>query len=382
MGGSVAINILLSSSLSLLWGLINSLQLVTHFPLTNVKYPTNAKTYFDIMFELGNFDLIPTDSLEEILSDEIGEADHSENFDPSEKLSDATIEAGYDSTNNMQGSLLNLIMGSVVVLVVIIVVILRIFCFKVECIKAFLSKIWRFFFWNFVIRTILETYLEMSLNNMIKLYALNTETWFETLGSGFSIAILGVMAVFPIFAPIFLKKKRDVLKEPEFISKYGALMQDLRTNSRPIHYYQTFFMLRRLIFAMMIVFASRYPWAQIQVTCMLCTFQLIFVGQFAPLIFRWMRWLETTNEFLVLQNTYFLFIYSSGFILKFEPQTVDLMVKDFDFQEDVGWAHVAHLGLLIFINMVVMLVASISGMIRKIKLFFLKCKQKKQLKEL
>lgn len=68
-------------------------------------------------------------------------------------------------------------------------------------------------------------------------------------------------------------------------------------------------------------------------TCLLCTFQVIYVGYFAPLILRWMRWLETTNEFLVLQNTYFLFMYSDAFILKFEPQTVDLMVKDTEYQE-------------------------------------------------
>ena len=64
LGSSFVVNILLAGSLSLLWGLINSLQLVTHFPLINVIFPTNAKTYFGVMFEIANFDLIPTDDLE------------------------------------------------------------------------------------------------------------------------------------------------------------------------------------------------------------------------------------------------------------------------------------------------------------------------------
>ena len=61
------INLLLAGSLSLLWGLINSLQLVTHFPLCNVIFPENAKMYYGIMYEIGNFDLIPTDDIEDYL---------------------------------------------------------------------------------------------------------------------------------------------------------------------------------------------------------------------------------------------------------------------------------------------------------------------------
>ena len=58
MGGSFAINVVLAGSLSLLWGLFNSLQLVTHFPLCNVKFPDNAITYFMMIFEIANFDLV------------------------------------------------------------------------------------------------------------------------------------------------------------------------------------------------------------------------------------------------------------------------------------------------------------------------------------
>ena len=78
MGSSFVLNLLLVASLSLLWGLINSLQLVTHFPLVNFIFPPNAKTYFGIMFEIGNFDIIPTEQIEVIINNEIGDADMSE----------------------------------------------------------------------------------------------------------------------------------------------------------------------------------------------------------------------------------------------------------------------------------------------------------------
>ena len=78
MGSSFVLNLLLVASLSLLWGLINSLQLVTHFPLVNFIFPPNAKTYFGIMFEIGNFDIIPTEQIEVIINNEIGDDDMSE----------------------------------------------------------------------------------------------------------------------------------------------------------------------------------------------------------------------------------------------------------------------------------------------------------------
>lgn len=50
--GSFAVNILLAGSLSLLWGLINALQLLTHFPFFNVIYPENAKMYYTALYDL------------------------------------------------------------------------------------------------------------------------------------------------------------------------------------------------------------------------------------------------------------------------------------------------------------------------------------------
>ena len=125
-------NILLAGSLSLLWGLINSLQLVTHFPLTNVIFPSNAKTYYGVMLEIASFDMIPTDFLEEVIDDEVGEADKSDDiFDASMTLSDSTIDAGYDSANAIMNSILNLIVFAVIVAIVLFILVLRVFCGRV-----------------------------------------------------------------------------------------------------------------------------------------------------------------------------------------------------------------------------------------------------------
>ena len=85
---------------------------------------------------------------------------------------------------------------------------------------------------------------------------------------------------------------------------------------------------------------------------------------------RWMNRLETVNEFLVLMGTYFLIVYSNGFLLKEDPKLKDIKVKDWDDQEFLGWFHVGHLGVLVSLNMAIMLVVQIASIIRSVKLSY------------
>ena len=50
---------LVQSSMSLIWGLINHLQILTYFPLINVAMPANAHMVFLIMVEIASFDFVP-----------------------------------------------------------------------------------------------------------------------------------------------------------------------------------------------------------------------------------------------------------------------------------------------------------------------------------
>ena len=60
------LNFLMSSSLSLLWGLINSQQIVVHTAMfSGLKFPANALAVIEFMISLATFDLIPTDALDD-----------------------------------------------------------------------------------------------------------------------------------------------------------------------------------------------------------------------------------------------------------------------------------------------------------------------------
>ena len=61
------INLLVSGSLNLLWGMINSLQILTHFPLINVLMPANSQMLFSVIVKIATFDVINVDPIMEWL---------------------------------------------------------------------------------------------------------------------------------------------------------------------------------------------------------------------------------------------------------------------------------------------------------------------------
>ena len=88
----------------------------------------------------------------------------------------------------------------------------------------------------------------------------------------------------------------------------------------------------------------------------------------------WFNKLEISNEFLVLSSTYFLFIYSDGFLLMDNPKypIISEKIKDSKTQFEVGYYHVGLLGILVALNLIVMITFQIAGILRKIKLCCLK----------
>ena len=62
IGGAI-VNLILSSSLSLLWGMVNTLQLIVHMPLINIGIPGNASYFLQILITIANFEILPSEYL-------------------------------------------------------------------------------------------------------------------------------------------------------------------------------------------------------------------------------------------------------------------------------------------------------------------------------
>ena len=70
------------SSLSHLWSMLNSQQMVVHMPMfEKLKFPANAMTVIEQMVKLATFDLIPTESIDDEIYDWPDEEPYSVNFE-------------------------------------------------------------------------------------------------------------------------------------------------------------------------------------------------------------------------------------------------------------------------------------------------------------
>ncbi len=105
MYGNLAINIAMSASLQMLWGMINVMQLIVKMPLMNVTFPANAVTFYTFISDIASFDLLPMDKINAKIFNFTAEQQKDTNFK----------EMGYQSDNIFEnlGSMVMYIIGFV-----------------------------------------------------------------------------------------------------------------------------------------------------------------------------------------------------------------------------------------------------------------------------
>jgi len=59
--GNFFTNVILSASLSKLWGMINALQIISQLPNFNLKMPANAEEFFIFINDISSFKVISFD---------------------------------------------------------------------------------------------------------------------------------------------------------------------------------------------------------------------------------------------------------------------------------------------------------------------------------
>ena len=93
-------------SLSMLWGLINGIQIIAFLMLFNIPIPANILIVDTVFYEIANFDLIEFDWVTDIIDNIFGELDNNKEV----FLSDNALENGYDRTNPIINLVLPLIL--------------------------------------------------------------------------------------------------------------------------------------------------------------------------------------------------------------------------------------------------------------------------------
>eukprot|EP00347_Sterkiella_histriomuscorum_P013267 403365371 len=79
--GNLALNIILSTSIQMVWGMINTLQIVVLASLFNITFPGNTIYFFQMVSQISSFQIIPTDQFVEYFFDFTETQPINDNFD-------------------------------------------------------------------------------------------------------------------------------------------------------------------------------------------------------------------------------------------------------------------------------------------------------------
>ena len=61
--GNYFLNLLMSTSMSVIWGLINTLQILIHLPVYSIPIPLNSKILFQQIIAIIKFQVLPTETI-------------------------------------------------------------------------------------------------------------------------------------------------------------------------------------------------------------------------------------------------------------------------------------------------------------------------------
>jgi len=228
---NIVLNLLLSGSLSTLWGLINSIQIIMHTFLFNLRLPQNAQVFCSKFMFIASFNLIPTDRI----------LDWMFNLSPSDPVTSNYSELGYNSLSLLHnlGTLFFLFAAHLLGLVLLPV------CKRH---KDYING-------GGFIRFFLEAFLQTSVSVAIG-FKHPLQTGSDSFQLGLGIWLTSLIVVVPAWLFSFLMVNRQELDEKTFKKQHGSLYEGVKVESAWQIAYWSEYMVRRLGLTLLIAFVD------------------------------------------------------------------------------------------------------------------------------
>jgi len=131
--------------------------------------------------------------------------------------------------------------------------------------------------YGFLLRLIIEGYLELSISAFVNLKYLGFSKAGDRFASTITFGISCLVILFPPCLAVFCVWYRYRLCEPQFASKFGTLYDGLDIERPSAVLYYSAFTLRRLLFALTAVYLVDYAAYQIQVFCICSLFYSVYL---------------------------------------------------------------------------------------------------------
>lgn len=269
--GNIIVNILLGSSLKLLWGMINTLQFVVFFTDWEVIIPPNAIMAIETFRTIALGEFIPYEWLTEPLSKPFKRPEE---------------EEGEDGENDRSNVLANMgvmlvILAMIVVLAVLIILLIK--CFDLgQKIQDLFLKIKAKIFWNSILRFILQSNLKTAIGTFFALYLIKVSTDMDAVNAGLTLCILAFLFFIPIFFFIVLNRNQEHLETEQMKAKIGSLYLGIRTSTKVQRLYSSVFLARRLLYAILTVACIDHPNILIHVFLLTNLLYVVYFGWANP----------------------------------------------------------------------------------------------------
>lgn len=312
-------NIFLSASLSMLWGMINALQIVAHLPMFNVSMPANCAEFFQLFLDCASFNIIKIDKVYEWLR-LVPTQTNVEN----QRLLNSTSANSTNSTGFTEsappdegvyktlGPIFLTLIG--ILLLVCVLVLLKVMSklgpFKQAANKIF-NWIYYFIFWNTPLRYIMESYINLTLTTLT--FIATTDYWsdnFKITETLFSFVVMFVCVVAPAVISLYFACNIKKFLIPSFKRRFDAVIKNWNWRSAWCSLYFSIFCYRRLIEVILIVFLQNYAFAQLQLMTFSSVMVIITFGSSDAFRLPRDRRLEYFNETTILWCIYHFFCFT------------------------------------------------------------------------
>ena len=222
--------------------------------------------------------------------------------------------------------------------------------------------------WNFFLRMFLELILDTSIIVMISLSGMTFKNPTVIFSALLSLLVLVLIIAYILWIPYFAIRNfaKMRLLGDKFCADYWSMYGEFRVGSKMTLFYNFYFVLRRFMYAVLIVFLQKYPLCQ-AIGMVLLTLPLVLYH----LILKPFK--EMKLNFLMAFNESLLAINSMGFFLFKSPNNPGVT-------SILGWILCGLIVLNIFLNFLYMWILKVRDICRGTKMYLRERRDRKRRK--
>jgi len=325
---------------------------MVHLPLVNnVKIPEHTMTVLGFLIEIAQFDVVGNDLV-------FGEA-VAFPADQEELLRRPFVETGYESNYAFVNMGTNVIIIAVL-LVFKVILLLFVPCRKQNnCVGRSHRKCSKVIFWNFWLRLVIQSCLEITIAACI--YLIDREKYVEALSEEYStfilfndilsFSLLLILAVAPFWIIIFYCCRFKKFADKDFVSTYGSTISGLRTDRRSVIFQPVYFLLRRYAFFYIAIRWADNSSGQIHFLIMSNMIAALYILSFRPFNARLLHNLEVFNEVTSLILLYVTIGFLHKVYVDDDEQSHWYMLEDTARREGLGWGFMGIMGVNVGVHL-------------------------------